>query len=220
MVRSLTKRASPSLRELSRILEALVLASPEGLTLATAARVIAEVAGQACLEGRTGWADCTTVTEEDTRAAMEELLRHYEQTSRAFTLVERSTGWRLCARVEYADWIRGLFPGKKPPRLSPPALETLAVIAYRQPATKAVIEAVRGVSVDGPLQTLLERGMIASTGRADLPGRPLLYETTPAFLEHFGIRHPDEMPNAGELRMRSDAMVEEHARPAAAEVPV
>ena len=197
------------LRELPLILESLLLASPDGLTLEAAARVIREVAQLACLEGRDGWSDYTAVTELDIGNAIAALLRHYELTSRSFTLVERATGWRLCARTEYADWIRGLFPEKKPARLTPPTLETLAVVAYRQPTTKAVIEAVRGVSVDGPLQTLLERGMVAIAGRADLPGRPMLYETTPAFLEHFGIRHADDMPNAEELRMRSDLILEE-----------
>lgn len=208
------------MRELPFILESLILASPEGLAMETAARVIREVAQQACLQGREGWTDYTSVTEREARDGVAELLRFYEQTNRTFTLVERATGWRLCARVEYADWIRGLSPEKKTPRLTPPTLETLAVVAYRQPVTKAIIEAVRGVSVDGPLQTLLERGMIAITGRADLPGRPMLYETTPAFLEHFGIRHVDEMPDAEELRMRSDLIMEEKSGQANSEVPL
>jgi segregation and condensation protein B len=85
-------------------------------------------------------------------------------------------------------------------RLSQPALETLAIIAYRQPITRAGIEAVRGVSVDTMVQQLVDRGLVKIEGRADLPGRPLLYGTTEAFLDHFGVKSLDEMPNAQELR--------------------
>ncbi len=88
----------------------------------------------------------------------------------------------------------------RPERLSPPALETLAIIAYRQPITKGDIEAVRGVNVDGVLQKVIDRGLIKIGGRADLPGKPLLYETTDLFLEHFGVKDIDDLPNADELR--------------------
>jgi segregation and condensation protein B len=90
----------------------------------------------------------------------------------------------------------------KPARLTPPSLETLAIIAYRQPITRADVEAVRGVAVDGVLQNLMERGLVKIAGRAEVPGRPLLYETTQFFLEHFGLRDLDELPNAEELRTR------------------
>jgi segregation and condensation protein B len=90
----------------------------------------------------------------------------------------------------------------KPARLTPPSLETLAIIAYRQPITRADVEAVRGVAVDGVLQNLMERGLVKIGGRAEVPGRPLLYETTQFFLEHFGLRDLDELPNAEELRTR------------------
>ena len=84
--------------------------------------------------------------------------------------------------------------------MSGPAMETLAIIAYRQPITKAAIEAVRGVACDGMIQKLLDRDLIRIGGRAELPGRPLLYETTDLFFEHFGIRSIDDLPNATELR--------------------
>ena len=94
------------------------------------------------------------------------------------------------------------FPAPKPARLSAPGLETLAIIAYRQPITRADVEAVRGVNIDGVLQTLMERGLVKIAGRAEIPGRPLLYETTQFFLDHFGLRNLDELPNAEELRRR------------------
>jgi segregation and condensation protein B len=83
--------------------------------------------------------------------------------------------------------------------LSGPALETLAIIAYRQPVTRADIEAVRGVAVDGVMQVLLDRSLVRIAGRADQPGRPLLYSTTDYFLEHFGLKSTGELPNATEL---------------------
>ena len=88
----------------------------------------------------------------------------------------------------------------RPPRLSQPALETLAIIAYRQPITRAEIEQVRGVDVDGVMQTLLERGLVESVGRAEVIGRPHTYGTTPLFLEYFGLRSLEDLPAADELR--------------------
>ncbi len=98
--------------------------------------------------------------------------------------------------------MRQLFPAAKPQRLTPPALETLAIVAYRQPITRADVEAVRGVAVDGVLQSLMERGLVKIAGRAEVPGRPLLYETTQFFLDHFGLKNLDELPNGEELRKR------------------
>ena len=139
-------------------------------------------------------------TPEQVANGVGELVEKYKETGRAFTIVERPGGWRLCASPEFADWSSGLFPERKPSRLSPPALETLSIIAYRQPITKANIEAVRGVSVDGMMQKLMDRSLIKIVGRAELPGRPLLYGTTDAFLEHFGVKTVDDLPNADELR--------------------
>jgi segregation and condensation protein B len=115
-------------------------------------------------------------------------------------LRESAAGWQLVTKPSFAAWLRQLFPEFRSARLSAPALETLAIIAYRQPVTRADIEAVRGVAVDGVLQTLLDRGLIKIAGRAEVPGRPLLYESTQHFMEHFGLRNLDELPNATELR--------------------
>ena len=100
-----------------------------------------------------------------------------------------------------APWLRALVGVKaRPPRLSQPALETLAIIAYRQPLTRAEIEQIRGVSVDGVMQTLVERGLVESVGRAEVIGRPQTYGTTPMFLEYFGLRGLEDLPAADELR--------------------
>ncbi|HEY2102062.1 MAG TPA: SMC-Scp complex subunit ScpB [Chthoniobacterales bacterium] len=143
------------------------------------------------------------VKEPEIAGALEELTIHYIEQSHGFQLTEKAGGWQLVSHPDCARWVRQLFPAPKPARLSPPALETLAIVAYRQPITRADIEAVRGVAVDGVLQNLMERGLVKISGRAELPGRPLLYETTGFFLEHFGLRNLDELPNAQELRARA-----------------
>ncbi|MDQ6913124.1 MAG: SMC-Scp complex subunit ScpB [Verrucomicrobiota bacterium] len=142
------------------------------------------------------------VTEANISAALEQLKVEYIEQQHAFQLVEKSEGWQLASEPAYAQWVRQLFPAPKPHRLTPPSLETLAIIAYRQPITRADVEAVRGVAVEGVLQNLMERGLVRIAGRAEVPGRPLLYETTQFFLEHFGLRNLDELPNADELRKR------------------
>ncbi len=191
---------------LNAIVESLLFATQEPLPLtqmATAVKDTAKDIRDATPEGETvpEWIEpLLTVDELSLRVAIDELVAHYEADGRAFTIVERSHGWRLCAKVDYVEWCRALYPGKKVQRLSQPALETLAIIAYRQPITKAGVEAVRGVSVDAMVQQLVDRGLVKIEGRADLPGRPLLYGTTDAFLDHFAVRTLDELPNASELR--------------------
>src|SRR6184192_2296039 len=142
------------------------------------------------------------VRETEVAAALEQLKIEYIEHQRAFQLMEKAEGWQLATDPQYAQWVRQLFPAPKPARLSAPALETLAIIAYRQPITRADVEDVRGVNIDGVLQTLMERGLVKIAGRAEVPGRPLLYETTHFFLDHFGLRNLDELPNVEELRKR------------------
>lgn len=134
------------------------------------------------------------------RAAIDELGIECADASRAYELRESAAGWQLVTKPAFAPWLRQLFPDYRSARLSAPALETLAIVAYRQPITRADIEAVRGVAVDGVMQTLLDRGLVKIAGRAEIPGRPLLYETTQNFMDHFGLRNLGELPNADELR--------------------
>jgi segregation and condensation protein B len=109
--------------------------------------------------------------------------------------------WQFVARPEFASWLRVLAGERaRPARLSQPALETLTIIAYRQPITRAEIEQIRGVSVDGVMQTLLERGLVEAVGRAEVVGRPITYGTTRAFLEYFGLASLDDLPGGDELR--------------------
>ncbi len=134
-------------------------------------------------------------------AALEELARDHEQAQRSFRLICVAGAWQFVSQPEFAPWIKSLVGHKsRPPRLSQPALETLAIIAYRQPITRSEIEQVRGVAVDGVMQTLLERSLVEPVGRAEVIGRPITYGTTNGFLEYFGIKSLDDLPAAEELR--------------------
>lgn len=182
---------------LKQVIEALLFASQKPL-------LPKEIVG--ALRGATDFSDEPDVVEfaktKEAEAAMvlNELRTQYLHAGHSFQLVEQVNGWQLTTQPTFAVWVRQLFPEGKPSRLSPPALETLAIIAYRQPIMKADIEAVRGVAVDGMIQKLLEAGLIRIAGRAEVPGRPLLYESTQYFLEHFGLKTLDELPNSNELR--------------------
>jgi segregation and condensation protein B len=183
---------------LSQVIEALLFAAQKPLTPRELVTAIKSAGGEDDLLPN----EFAKATEAQVAAALEQLKIEYVQQTRAFQLAEKSEGWQLASDPAYAAWVRQLFPAVKPARLTPPSLETLAIVAYRQPITRADIEAVRGVSVDGVLQNLMERGLVKIGGRAEVPGRPLLYETTQFFLEHFGLRDLDELPNAEELRTR------------------
>jgi len=184
----------PSLKQ---VVEALVFASQKPLVpreIAAALKATADESDDLAVKalGKT--------REAEIGAVLEEIKIELDSSGHAFRLIEQVNGWHFVTSTDCAPWVRQLFPESKPVRLSGPALETLAIIAYRQPITRADIEAVRGVAVDGMVNMLLERGLIRIAGRADVPGRPLLYESSEYFLEHFGLKTLDELPNSTELR--------------------
>lgn len=200
---------------LTQVIEALLFAAQKPLTTRELVAAIKGAGGEDELLPN----EFARTKEAEVAAALEQLKIEYVQQGRAFQLAEKAEGWQLVSDPAYGSWVRELFPAVKPARLTPPSLETLAIIAYRQPITRADIEAVRGVAVDGVLQNLMERGLVKIGGRAEVPGRPLLYETTQFFLEHFGLRDLDELPNAEELRTRylPTAPRNEPERPASTE---
>jgi segregation and condensation protein B len=183
---------------LSRVIEALLFSAHKPLST----KEIVDLLHGAGAEDEFSPNDFAKVRQAEVAAAIEQLKVEYIQAEHGFQLVEKANGWQLVSDPKYAPWVRGLFPAPKPSRLTSPALETLAIIAYRQPITRADVEAVRGVTIDSVLQTLMERGLVKISGRAEIPGRPLLYETTEFFLDHFGLRNLDELPNVEELRTR------------------
>lgn len=183
---------------LVQVIEALLFRAPKPLTTSELVSALSSAGEEDGPEPN----EFSRVKEAEVAAALEQLKMSYLEEERGFRLAEKAEGWQLVSDPAAARWLRQLFPVPKPARLSPPALETLAIVAYRQPVTRADIEVVRGVSVEGVLQNLMERGLVRIGGRSDVPGRPLLYETTAFFLEHFGLRNLDELPNAEELRLR------------------
>jgi segregation and condensation protein B len=182
---------------LSHVIEAILFASQKAVT---PKELVSHLKGAATAEPESVAAAFARIKEADIREALVELQAEVAASGRAYQVRETATGWLLSSAPGYAPWLRALYPEAKPTRLSPSALETLAIIAYRQPIARADMEAVRGVSVDGVMQTLLDRGLVKIAGRAEVAGRPLLYATTQYFLDHFGLRHLDELPNASELR--------------------
>ena len=144
----------------------------------------------------------TLITAAQIREAMDEIATEFRVADDGLLLIEGASGYRLVTHPRFARWVRILRAEPPPLKLSPPSLETLAVVAYRQPVTRGEIEAIRGVSAEAGINKLLERELIYITGRADLPGRPLQYATTDQFLEFVGIKSLDELPASDVLSTR------------------
>jgi segregation and condensation protein B len=142
------------------------------------------------------------VTAVQVREAMDEIATELRAADEGLLLIEGASGYRLATHPRFARWVRILRAEPPPLKLSPSALETLAVVAYRQPVTRGEIEAIRGVSAEAGLTRLLERELIQVTGRADLPGRPIQYGTTDRFLEFTGLKSLEELPASDVLSNR------------------
>jgi segregation and condensation protein B len=168
-------------QEVRAVLEGLIFASPQPITSRDIGRVLVGVPKEA-------W-----------QAAIEDLKADYGRDGRGLQLVEVAGGYQITTRPEYNDWIRELLDPKSPTRLSIQALETLAVIAYKQPVTLPEIIDLRGVKSGGVLKTLLEKRLIRITGRKEVVGRPILYGTTKEFLLHFGLKDLGELPEIEEF---------------------
>ncbi|MGE9292697.1 MAG: SMC-Scp complex subunit ScpB [Puniceicoccales bacterium] len=134
------------------------------------------------------------LTATQIRDAMDAIAHELEDQREVYRLLQGPAGYRIATSPEYADWVRLMRNEAKPMKLSQAAMETLSIIAYRQPVTRAEMEAIRGVSVDSAVSKLLELELILVTGRADLPGRPIQYGTTDKFLEFIGVRSIEELP--------------------------
>lgn len=142
------------------------------------------------------------VTATQIREVVDEIAAELRAADEGLLLIEGASGYRLVTHPRFARWVRVLRDEPPPMKLSPSSLETLAVVAYRQPVTRSEIEAIRGVSAEAGITKLLERELIYITGRADLPGRPLQYGTTDKFLEFVGIKSLDELPASDVLSTR------------------
>jgi segregation and condensation protein B len=144
--------------------------------------------------------DALETPPEDVIVALHGLERAYAERGAGLQVREIAGGWMIVTAPDCSEWVARLLRGKKKMRLSRAALETLAIIAYKQPVTKSEVEAIRGVDSTGVLATLLERNLVTIRGRSKVVGRPLLYGTTPEFLDYFGLRELSELPRPEELR--------------------
>lgn len=137
---------------------------------------------------------CEIKNKERLEGALQELRKAYDEEGRALQIMQVAGGWQLATRPEYGLWVRKLYHNKMTVRLTQAALETLCIIAYKQPLTRADIEAIRGVEVIGPLETLTQRKLITVVGRKEAIGRPILYGTTSEFLRQFGLNSLEDLP--------------------------
>jgi segregation and condensation protein B len=185
--------------ELKFILESLLFSAQKPLSVKELRDVLTNAADAEDAEAAAK--SLAKTKEAELIATLEQLAREHEAAARSYRLVCVAGSWQFVTQPEFSPWLRALVGVKnRPSRLSQPALETLAIIAYRQPITRAEVEQIRGVNVDGTMQTLLERGLVEATGRAEVVGRPQLYGTTALFLEYFGLRRLEDLPAADELR--------------------
>jgi len=167
--------------EARRIIEALLFASEKPITIEQIKDVLEEIDSR------------------DIRALLMELKLEYENLGKSFKIYEVAGGFQMATEPAYAEYLKKFYKVKYKDRLSRPALETLAIVVYRQPITRADIEDIRGVNVDGVIKTLLERLLIRVIGRKDAPGRPIIYGTTKEFLDRFGLNSLSELPRLSEF---------------------
>ncbi len=169
------------LAEAKRVIEAVIFAADEPVSVDQFAQLLETLDNDTILQ------------------VIQGLQQDYAVSERSFQLVEIANGFQMRTRDEYAPWIKKFYTTEISSRLSVSALEALAIVAYKQPATRAEVEEVRGVNSDSVIRTLLERSLIRVLGRKQAPGKPMLYGTTTEFLMHFGLRDLSELPSIEEI---------------------
>lgn len=187
---------SNAIPEIKEILSALLFATREPLTPRQMVNVFKRTAE--LHEGVE--ASFIDITLKDVTEALEELRDDLREAKLGLEVAEVGGGFRLRNVKHVGPWLRELLEKGKANKLSKPALETLSIIAYRQPVQRSEIESVRGVAADSIVRNLLEMGLVKVVGRSELPGKPWLYGTTQMFLEHFGLNSLDELPGMAEMR--------------------
>ena len=204
------------LPELKQIVGALLFVSKQPLSVTDIHRVLQQVAE--VWGGNTK--DFAAATEADVQTALHQLREDLNEKHIGVRVSEVANGFRFENDSSCGPWLRHLLEKGRPTRLSRPALETLAIVAYRQPVMRSEIEAVRGVQVDQIIRNLLEMQLVKIVGRSELPGRPWQFGTTQKFLEHFGLKNLMDLPGVDELRRMEDDQLKRTAEePSADEVP-
>lgn len=174
-------------RELKAILESLLFVSAEPISLE---RLMVALG---------------TVSKSELKQALQSLREDFDREGRGLQMVELAGGYQMVTRTEHAPWIKRLAKTKASPKLSRSAMESMAIIAYKQPIVRSEIEQIRGVEVSGVLRTLLERKLIRMVGRKDVPGRPIMYGTTKLFLQQFGLSDLSQLPPLREFKELGEA---------------
>ncbi|OGP50843.1 MAG: SMC-Scp complex subunit ScpB [Deltaproteobacteria bacterium RBG_13_43_22] len=179
------------MNEIKSLLEALIFVSPTPIGLKKILEVVED-----------------SFPKKDIESALSQLLKDYETPERGLYIQEVAEGFQFRTKPRFSEWIKRL---KKisPARLSKAALETLAIIAYKQPATRGEVERLRGVEVDGIVRALLEKNLIRIVGRKEIPGRPILYGTTQRFLELFELKNLSSLPSLEEIKALSTDLSED-----------
>lgn len=185
------------------VIEALIFASDDPLTPTEIINAIKEIDGPD-----------TEITEDDIEKTVDELNIKYDESGIAFTILKIAHGYIHATKPDHAKYVGYLSTEKTKRRLSPAALETLAMIAYKQPLTKPELESIRGVNSDYTLNTLLEKNLVTISGRAETVGRPLLYVTTDEFLKYFGLKQISDLPKPREIEeiMKDEDFLEQKRR--------
>ena len=185
------------------VIEALIFASDDPLTPSEIINAIKEIDGSD-----------TEITENDIEKTVDELNIKYDQNEIAFTILKIAHGYIHATKPDHAKYVGYLSTEKTKRRLSPASLETLAIIAYKQPLTKPELESIRGVNSDYTLNTLLEKNLVTIAGRAETVGRPLLYVTTDEFLKYFGLKQISDLPKPREIEeiMKDEDFLEQKRR--------
>ncbi len=165
-----------------QVIEALLFASDTPLNSRKIKDIIPDVSG-----------------EKEIKKLIQQIDEKYEETSSPLKIIEVAGGYQIVTREQFDTWIKQLYKSRQASRLTRKGLETLAIIAYKQPITKQEIEFIRGVNVDGIVRALIERNLITVKGREKAPGSPLLYGTTDYFLEYFGLKNIDDLPKLKEI---------------------
>ena len=173
--------APMSEQDLKSILEAILFAASEPISVKQFQHALPGLSTRAIRKGLT------------------QLRDDYQQMNRSFHLVEIANGYQICTRPEYSEWIRKFYTQQVRVTLSPPALETLAIVAYKQPVTRGDVAAIRGVNSDSVLNSLVEKGLVRIAGRKEGAGRSLLFSTTDTFLQQFGLKDSSELPSLDEI---------------------
>ena len=167
--------------ELKSIIENVLLAADQPVQIAELEKIFLDEADK-----------------KDLHSILEELKEEYQ--SRNLQILEVADGYQLCTRHEFNDWIRKFLKLDRSSRLSQPSLDTLSIIAYKQPLTRQEVDEIRGVDSSGVIKTLLEKKVIGPAGRKKVPGRPIMYRTTQKFLEYFGLKDLSDLPTLEDLK--------------------